>query len=248
MLSPILFNIFIEDLSDILCATKLGCYMNDTCLNHICYADDAILLAPTPEALQLLIDRCQDFASNNDMKYNVKKSVTMAFKSPVLGNLPLPSLYLGATKLSWVTQHKYLGVFICSNMKDDDDITRQIKYVYARGNILVKHFKYCSHRVKIELFRTYLLNLYSCQLWCNYSLALYKRLKVAYNNILRALLHVARGTSISQVFVSNNITDFNSLVRKNVYGFHQRLQNCSNILVKTILSSACISYIWKQFT
>ena len=31
VLSPILFNIFIEDLSDILCATKLGCYMNDTC-------------------------------------------------------------------------------------------------------------------------------------------------------------------------------------------------------------------------
>ena len=102
-------------------------------------------------------------------------------------------------------------------MKDDEDITRQIESVYARDNILVKHFKYCSKRVKIELFRMYLLNLYSCQLWYKYSPALYKRLKVAFNNILRALLHVIRGTSISQVFVSNNITDFNSLVRKNVW-------------------------------
>ena len=242
VLSPILFNIFIDDLSDILCATKLGCYLNDTCFNHICYADDAVLLAPSPEALQLLINKCQDFACNNDMIYNVKKSVIMAFRSPVLGNLPLPVLYLGETILSWVSQHKYLGVFICCDMKDDEDINRQIKSVYARGNILVKHFKHCSIRVKIELFRTYLLNLYSCQLWCNYSVALYKRLKVAFNNILRALLHVVRGASISQVYVSNNITDFNSLVRKNVYGFLQRIQNCCNVLIKTVLSSVYFIY------
>ena len=194
------------------------------------------------EALQLLINKCQDFACNNDMIYNVKKSVIMAFRSPVVGNLPLPVLYLGETILSWVSQHKYLGVFICCDMKDDEDITRQIKSVYARGNILVKHFKHCSIRVKIELFRTYLLNLYSCQLWCNYSLVLYKRLKVAFNNILRALLHVVRGASISQVYVSNNITDFNSLVRKNVYGFLQRIQNCCNVLIKTVLSSVYFIY------
>ena len=127
-------------------------------------------------------------------------------------------------------------------MKDDEDITRQIKSVYSRGNILVKHFKHCSNGVKVELFRSYLLNMYCCQLWCNYSVTLYKRLKVAFNNILRALLHIVRGESISQVFVSNNITDFNSLVRKTAYGFLLRLQNSSNVLVNTVLSSVYFMY------
>ena len=79
--------------------------------------------------------------------------------------------------------------------------------------------------------------MYSCQLWCNYSPILYRRLKVAFNNILRALLHIVRGASISQVFVSNNITDFNSLIRKTVYGFYQRVISSNNVLMETLLSS-----------
>ena len=58
VLSPVLFNVFIEDLSELLSTRMIGCYMNGVCFNHICYADDAVLLAPTPEALQLLIDVC----------------------------------------------------------------------------------------------------------------------------------------------------------------------------------------------
>ena len=78
-MSPLLFNIYIEDLSEKLAATKVGCYMYNQCFNHLNYADDSILLAPSPSALQKLIDVCVEYAVANDMVYNGKKCFCMAF-------------------------------------------------------------------------------------------------------------------------------------------------------------------------
>ena len=37
------------------------------CTNHVLYADDICLLAPSASAMQLLIDVCYDYGSNNDI-------------------------------------------------------------------------------------------------------------------------------------------------------------------------------------
>ena len=50
MLSPKLFNIFLEEVSVRLVKKGIGCYINDQCFNHICYADDMIIIAPSPVA------------------------------------------------------------------------------------------------------------------------------------------------------------------------------------------------------
>ena len=62
ILSPLLFNVFIDDLSSELNGLTVGCYMNNTCFNHLNYADDSVLLAPTPLALQKLIDVCYAYS------------------------------------------------------------------------------------------------------------------------------------------------------------------------------------------
>ena len=54
ILSPYLFNVFIDDLSQVLRNTLYGCYVNKQCFNHVMYADDTLLLAPSPTALLLL--------------------------------------------------------------------------------------------------------------------------------------------------------------------------------------------------
>ena len=58
VLSPTLFNLFLDDLSFKLRESYSGCYFNNQSYNHMFYADDAVLLAPSPHALQDLLDIC----------------------------------------------------------------------------------------------------------------------------------------------------------------------------------------------
>ena len=66
VLSPALFNIFIQDLSGKLSSINVGCYINGVCYNNVNYADDCVLLAPSFIKLQVLIAECVSFAHYND--------------------------------------------------------------------------------------------------------------------------------------------------------------------------------------
>ena len=67
ILSPYLFNVYIDDLSTSLCNSNAGCYINNTCSNHIVYADDTAIMAPSPDALQDLLNVCDKFAIDHDI-------------------------------------------------------------------------------------------------------------------------------------------------------------------------------------
>ena len=58
ILSPKLFSVYVDDLPDKLIKSKVGCYIDNLCMNHVMYADDICLMAPSPASLQELIDIC----------------------------------------------------------------------------------------------------------------------------------------------------------------------------------------------
>ena len=237
VLSPHLFNIFIEGLSDMLKSVNIGCFMNGICFNHLFYADDAILLAPTPEALQMLIDICSKFAACNEMQYNVTKSCCMAFIPAQYGNINVPKVFLENHCLSWKAQKKYLGYVLNSKYSDDDDIQRQMASLYTRGNMLNRNFSHCSHDVKLQLFKTYFYSIYMSSVWCNFSKSTKSRVRVAYNNCYRAFMNVSRRESISGQYVSNGVNTFIILDRKYMYSSLKRIMESSNILINTVVSS-----------
>ena len=81
ILSPKLFAIYIDDLSQDLAMCKSGCYINEQCINHVMYADEICLLALSAIGLQRLLDVCFDFNIRNDITFNPIKSVCVVFKS-----------------------------------------------------------------------------------------------------------------------------------------------------------------------
>jgi hypothetical protein len=242
VLSPTLFNVFIEELSAKLISKRVGCFINNVCYNHLAYADDAVILAPSPAALQDLVNVCEQFASDNDMLYNVSKSRYLAFIPTLYGTINVPKVWLGNAALKLVSSHKYLGVVVTSDLTDDIDIERQIHATYVRGNMLVHKFRHCSEQVKLKLFKTYCSTFYMSQLWCRYKRASKQRLKVAYNNIFRKLMCLNRETSISRAFVLNDVDGFSSLMRRLSYSFYKRIMYSSNSLICTILSSVYFTF------
>ena len=80
VLSPHLYNVYVDGLSQILNNVKIGCYLNNMSYNHLIYADDTVLLSPSAQGLQRLIQLCEVYARKCDIIFNVTKSKYMYVK------------------------------------------------------------------------------------------------------------------------------------------------------------------------
>ena len=76
-LSPLLYNIYTDDMNHHLQETGVGCYVAGTWVNSLSYADDMVLLAPTVTALQTLLKVCRAYAGPHGIVYNTTKTVCM---------------------------------------------------------------------------------------------------------------------------------------------------------------------------
>ena len=101
--------------------------------NHIMYADDICLMAPTATAMQNLLDVCHNYGAANDILFNPLKSVCIVHK-PKYYKLFCPSVNIGSEPLEFVNETTYLGFTFCNLNKDDKDILGQMTSLYARSN------------------------------------------------------------------------------------------------------------------
>ncbi len=51
---------------------------------------------------------------------------------------------------------------------NDDDLARQMRSLYIRGNFLARNFRHCSDEVKVKLFKSFSSNMYSSYLWSSF--------------------------------------------------------------------------------
>ena len=237
IMSPLLYNVFIDDLSKMLSESKIGCYVNNACVNHLMYADDSVLVSPSPFALQSLVNMCEQYANDNEITYNAKKTVCMCIKSKPCKNINVPSISLDGKLLKWVLIHKYLGVVLRNDMNDCDDMKRQLCAIYAKGNMMLRKFNRCSDKVKVTLFKAHCMNLYCCPLWICFNNRMYQKVKVAYNNIFRHMFGIRRREHVSCHYVSANILPFNVIIRKSIFNLKSRIENNSNLILSSIVNS-----------
>ncbi len=80
ILSPMLFNIYVDDLSTALNKCNVGCYFNAIVLNHLYYAADMCLLYPSVHGLNELLYIGDKYATYHDIIYNECKNVCLYFK------------------------------------------------------------------------------------------------------------------------------------------------------------------------
>ena len=194
------------------------------------------MIASSARALQVLLAHYNKFASDCDILYNSKKSVCMSVKPAYFKSITDPTMYLSNCTLKYVAKYKYLGVIICDTMKDDDEIGKQCRNLYARGNTVIRNFKNCSD-VKCLLLRSYCTSFYCCLLWSDFSKESLRRIKVAYNRIFRVLLNLERRLSMSSAFVCRGLDAFIVALRKSILSLKQRLLVSSNSIINTITDS-----------
>ena len=242
VLSPLLFNLYLDDLSCDLNQMNAGCLINNVTVNHLIYADDLVLIAPSAHALQHLIYKCENYASNNNIVYNDTKTVCMRILPKTMKLHDDVIMKLNGKNIEYVTDHKYLGVFMSTDCKDDLSIRNQRRNLYSRGNMLIRNFKRCNESVKCLLFKSFCSNLYSAALWNSYKQKNLDQLKVAYNRVFRILMSLQGRVSMSAVFVNYSLDPFKVLIRKSIRSLRERIVNSENILIQAIVRSNYFSF------
>ena len=239
VLSPYLFNIYVNDLSVLLESVPCGLSYGNGKLNHIMYADDIVLMSPSAGALQSMLNICERFAADADLLFNNEKTFGMCITNQGPRYFP-PDIYLNENRLKLVDRVKYLGHIITCSLNDDLDIDRQIRSLYCRSNMLVKKFNICTDYIKCFLFKAFCSNMYCCSLWLNRHMFKMRRLYVSYNNAIRRFLHLPSRCSASYMYVMADIPSPTCIIRKTCYSIYSRVRMSSKPLVKNIFLMSAI--------
>ena len=240
ILSPHLFKVYVDELSTILNKLQTGCSVTNIIINHLMYADDIVLLSPSTGGLITLIEACQQFGLDNDIKFNSLKSAILPFLPEDKKKYRTPTIQMNNEPIPIVDHFKYLGHILSNNKNDDLDIDRQRKKIYAQGNSILRKFHMCSVEVKVELFKTYCTPLYTAHLWTNYTNLAIKNFYIAYHNVMKLFLGLPKWEHNGPQCVQYNIPHGPALLRSFIYKFIIRLYSSQNKLLYVIARSDCL--------
>ena len=123
---------YVDDLSYLLLNSKIGCHIENTCINHIIYADDICLFTPTPCSLQKLLNICEQFGLSNCITFNPLKSMYIVLKPKKNHNF-IPNMIFNSTIVLPKCDMKFLGFIMKNNLTDTKAILRNcVLFTYAR--------------------------------------------------------------------------------------------------------------------
>ena len=156
-LSPMLFNLYIDDIKEIFDDECEPVTLQTTKINHFLYADDLVILSQSKEGLQRCLDKTHSYAKMNLLTISVKKSKSMIFNSngKFIRNT---TFHIGDENIEPVQEFCYLGV----DIKCSGTVKHAANILNEKGNKalrpllnVIARFKIPS-KTAIKLFHTYI--------------------------------------------------------------------------------------------
>lgn len=175
----------------------VGCYIGSNFVGALAYADDVVLIAPTPSAMRKMLAVCDAFALEYNILFNASKSkyvvVAPRCKRLLYKQMTQCMFYIGGKTVDNVESYVHLGHIINSKFDDSDDILHRRNCFIGQANNVFCFFGKMDYDVKISLFKSYCSSFYGCELW-NLSDDTIDDFCIAWRKALRRLLHLPYNT------------------------------------------------------
>ncbi len=168
-LSPTLFNIFVNDITNIL--SRPDCdpaKIDTTSVGCMFYADDLVLLSESRDGLQTGLDALHNYCQKWHLSVNQSKTKVMIVQKN--RSYVEADVTLDGNSLEQVHQYKYLGLTFCENAKLDVAqetlYKKALKAYYAMSNMLysAKRMNSKNFLVAFEALVKPIL-MYGCEIW-----------------------------------------------------------------------------------
>ena len=139
VLSPALFNQYLDPLLDDLRNSGVGCHIGGVCTNSFAYADDIALLSPSMNAMSKLIEICERYSKDFSISFNPSKCSLLVFSDDIDHRIGDPKVYMFGKQISIANDYKHLG-HIISNERNMVDFNNIISDMKVKTNIVTSDF------------------------------------------------------------------------------------------------------------
>ena len=110
ILSPRLFNLFINDIPELFDNTCHPVTLGDEKISCLMYADDLVILSETESGIQNCLNKLKQYTDEWKLELNIKKTKIMVFQNT--GRRRKTKFYFGTQILELAQSYKYLGTTI----------------------------------------------------------------------------------------------------------------------------------------
>ena len=193
VISPVLFTNYIDELLKRLRASGLVWYIGHTFCGSFGYADDVALLAPTRSCLRSMLSICDSFAEEFLLTFNPIKSKYLVFRDSTNVHQALSFRWRDLI-LKESPNEVHLGTSVETGTGDARAMVHQaVCQFYARFNVVISNFSFCSNSVKYFLFKSLCMSVYTSQLW-DFESRSVEQFFVAWRKAIRRLLRLPSRT------------------------------------------------------
>ena len=171
MISPALWSIYLDLLIKELRDLGVGCHVGGLYMGVVVYADDVLLMAPTRGAMQAMLDKCEQYASDHNILFSTdpdpaKSKTKCIFVCGAQKKLAKPApLSLCGRELPWVSSATHLGHELSETGTMEQDVKEKRAIFISKSVEIRETFRFASPVEVVQALKVYCGSFYGCMLW-----------------------------------------------------------------------------------
>jgi hypothetical protein len=138
VISPLLFNIYIDDLINKVVNSDYGLSIKDCKISIMAYCDDIIILSSSLFGMQKLLEICSEYGADWNIKFNPLKSCILQTGRRLYKDKEM-RLFLNRIQVPVVSETKYLGLMMKNSLNFNEYIENKFKEVRKAYNSLYNY-------------------------------------------------------------------------------------------------------------
>ena len=245
ILSPYLFNLYIDILLLQLSKCGYGCHIGNQYMGSFAYADDLILLSPTVSSLKAQLHVCEMFSNDYNIKFNTEKSKLIAYGGNDV-HIKFQGKMIPACSIE-----NHIGHLVGKDFNVQKEmIQNACNEMYGKLNLLLRQFGNIDRWILYHLFNSYCLSLYGSNLWKLYSTKEMEPLYIAWRKCVRRILGVPYNTHCRLLPLLVDDVSIDVKLYKRFINFINKValsqNSCVNLCVKIMSSgsNSVVSNTW----
>ena len=228
VLSPLLFNIYVDVLREHLAESGQGCHVSKMFRGCLAYADGVVLLSPTVDALENMLKICVKYSVDFRIKLNTSKSKLLVFTK----NSTYINVKFQGNIISQVKSETHV-VHLMSNSAHIQErrVSKACKTLIVQFSLLSVKLGFCSPKVLYSLFQNYCMSLYGCQLWDYSNESVLASVFVTRRQCVRNIFSIPYNTHCNLVHLIAKDSSVRVKLHKNYLELFNSVCKSSNTLV-----------------